>query len=152
VHDRWRDEMRPVEHLDACSTSHRRLLAGLAALTDDDVRSASLLPGYSRGHVVTHLAEKAKAHVVVFEGAAVRQGIMTADPRTMVEILAHHLRNVEVHHVDLDIGYGISAWPAAFVAGELSKRLRALPHRADHAELLAWLLGRAPAPHLAGPW
>jgi len=23
----------------------------------------------------------------------------------MVEIVAHHLRNVEVHHVDLDIGY-----------------------------------------------
>ena len=38
-----------------------------------------------------------------------------------------------------------------FVEGELARRLRALPDRADHAELLAWLLDRAPAPRL-GPW
>jgi hypothetical protein len=53
--------------------------------------------------------------------------------------------------VDLDIGYRISDWSAAFVEGELAKRLRDLPGRADHAELLAWLLDRAPAPEL-GPW
>jgi hypothetical protein len=80
-----------------------------------------------------------------------RQGIMTAGPRTMAEIVAHHLRNVEVHHVDLDIGYRPSDWPPHFVDNELAKRLRALPDRADHADLLAWLLGRAPAPEL-GPW
>ncbi|MGH8994886.1 MAG: hypothetical protein ACRDYB_02440 [Acidimicrobiales bacterium] len=37
-------------------------------------------------------------------------GWMTAGPRNMVEIIAHHLRNVEVHHVDLDIGYLASDW------------------------------------------
>ena len=69
----------------------------------------------------------------------------------MAEIVTHHLRDVEVHHVDLDLGYRPSDWPAKFVEGELAKRLRALPDRADHADLLAWLLGRAPAPEL-GPW
>jgi maleylpyruvate isomerase len=80
-----------------------------------------------------------------------RKGIMTAGPRTMAEIVGHHLRNIEVHHVDLDIGYRPPDWPDVFVEAELSKRLRALPGRADHADLLAWLLGRAAAPDL-GPW
>jgi maleylpyruvate isomerase len=80
------------------------------------------------------------------------QGIVAAGPRTMAEIVAHHLRNVEVHHVDLDVGYRPSDWPAPFVEAELIKRMRALPDRADHAELLAWLLGRAPAPELTEPW
>ena len=77
--------------------------------------------------------------------------IMTAGPRTLAETVSHHLRNVEVHHVDLDVGYGPRDWPPEFLEGELAKRLRGLPERADHAELLAWLLDRAPAPPL-GPW
>ncbi len=78
-------------------------------------------------------------------------GIMTAGPRTMAEIVGHHLRNVEVHHVDLDIGYEVADWLPAFVEGELDRRLRGLPDRADHNDLLGWLLHRAPAPDL-GPW
>lgn len=78
--------------------------------------------------------------------------MMAAGLRTMGEIVGHHLRNVEVHHVDLDIGHRPSVWPATLVEGELSKRLRSFPDRADHAEILAWLLGRAPAPELTGPW
>ncbi len=73
-------------------------------------------------------------------------------PRTMAEIVGHHLRNVEVHHVDLDIGYLPSDWPAELVDAELPRRLRSLPGRAPDADLLAWLLGRAPAPELTGPW
>lgn len=196
--------MRPAEQIDACRTSHQGILADIAPLKDDDLRLPSLLPGYSRGHVIAHLVNKAKAHIWLFEGAAARetrrlhpigydpdasaaagsgrpardlladlstsfdlleaawdgldanlwdrQGIMTAGPRTMSEIVGHHLRNVEVHHVDLDIGYQISEWPAVFVEGELPKRLRSLPDRADHAALLAWLLNRGPAPDLVGPW
>jgi len=190
--------------VDACRTSHRRLLAGLAPLTDDDFRRPSLLPRYSRGHLVTHLANKAEAHVVILGGPAAgeirqlhpdgydpdraadlgatrsaselrsdlaqsfkrleaawdgldpslwdRPGIVAAGRRTMAEIVTHHLRNVEVHHVDLDIGYQVSDWPPIFVEGELVKRLRSLSHRADHADLLAWLLGRAPAPELFESW
>jgi len=195
--------MRPVAQISCCRTSHRRLLDALAPLTDDDFGSPSLLPRFSRGHVITHLANKTQAHAWLFGGPAAgetrrlhpdgydadaaadagagrsaselradladsfehleaawdalddalwdRRGIMTAGPRTMTEIVAHHLRNVEVHHVDLDIGYGVSDWPPTFVEGELAKRLRALPDRAGHADLLAWLLDRASAPEL-GPW
>ena len=195
--------MRPDDVIDACRSSHRDLVTAVTPLSHDDFRSPSLLPGYSRGHVVAHVINKTTAHVSLFGGALVgetrrlhpdgydpdraaqvgatrsalelcaelkrsfeqletawetlddgmwdRQGIMTAGPRTMAEIVTHHLRNVEVHHVDLDIGYRPSDWCALFVEIELAKRMRALPDRAEHAALLAWLVGRAPAPDL-DPW
>ena len=196
--------MRPTEQIDACRTSHRRLLADLAPLTDTDFRQPSLLPRYSRAHLVTHITNKANAHISLFEGAAAgdtrrvhpvgydpdtaasagaghsavqlradltasfelleaawdgcgdemwdQQALMMAGPRTMIEVVAHHLRNVEVHHVDLDLGYRPPDWPAVFVEAELTKRLRVLPDRANHSDLLAWLLDRGPAPVLVGSW
>jgi maleylpyruvate isomerase len=195
--------MRPEGEIEACRSSHERLLAGVAPLTDDELRSSSLLPGYTRSHVIAHITNKAIAHIRLFEGAREgrvlrlhplgydpdaaaeagasrrpddlrsglaralraleaawdsldpdrwdRKGIMMAGPRTMAEIVGHHLRNVEVHHVDLDIGYRARDWPASFVESELARRLAALPERAEHPALLAWLLDRASAPELT-PW
>ena len=195
--------MRPDEHIDACQAGHRRLITDVAALTDADVRRPSRLPGYTRAHLLTHLTNKADAHVALFAGVAAggtprlhpighdpdeaaaagadrgaarlsadlaasferleaiwdrfdddrwdRPAIMTAGPRPLTEVVAHHLRDVEVHHVDLDVGYRVSDWPAVFVERELAKRLAALPGRTDQADLLAWLLNRAPAPELIGP-
>lgn len=195
--------MRPDAEIDACRASHRRLLAAIAPLEDGDFRAPSALPRWSRGHVVTHLADKAKALAWLLGGPAVgevrrqfpeghdhdlaaetgaarpaaelrtdlarsldlaevacdalddglwdRQGIVTPSLRPMDEIVRRHLRDVEVHHLDLDIGYRPADWPALFVEHELGKRLRDLPERADHADLLAWLIGRAAAPDL-GPW
>jgi maleylpyruvate isomerase len=195
--------MKPTEHINLCLSSHRRLLRNLASVTDDDVRSPSLLPGWSRGHVITHLANKTKTHIWLFGGPPVgevrrqhpegyqqepdieagahrsatelrsdlmlsfegleaawdalrdglwdHKGIVTPGPRSMAEIVFRHVRDVETHHVDLDLGYHTSDWPKSYVEGELNKRLRALPDRADHADLLAWLLGRSAAPELS-PW
>jgi maleylpyruvate isomerase len=78
-----------------------------------------------------------------------RRGISSAGERSMIEFVDRHMRDVFVHHVDLDVGYGPSDWPAAFVSTELPKRLRDLPARAEPQAILAWLLGRAPAPELA---
>lgn len=69
----------------------------------------------------------------------------------MIEFVERHLRDVFVHHVDLDSGYEPSDWPTAFVSRELPKRLHDLPDRAEPSALLAWLLGRTRAPGL-GPW
>src|SRR5438105_8746360 len=63
--------MKPLADIDACGAAHRALLAALGPLTDDDFRSPSLLPRYSRGHVVTHLANKTRAHVFIFGGPPV---------------------------------------------------------------------------------
>lgn len=39
------------------------LIAGVGGLTDAGARGSSLLPGWSRGHVLTHLARNAEGGV-----------------------------------------------------------------------------------------
>lgn len=194
--------MRPDAEIVACAESHARILASLDELDDEQYHQSSLLPGWSRAHVIAHLARKTESHVWMFDGArhedvreqalapsmrpddfearVLRQpvllwelrsafeqldetlsrlphecwdrvAVLTAGPRTMSEVVLRHLRDVEVHHVDLDIGYSPRDWPSVFVEPELERRLSGLSHRADHADLLAWLLDRAPSPTL-GPW
>jgi maleylpyruvate isomerase len=78
-----------------------------------------------------------------------REGEVGPGPRSMHEILFRRWREVEVHHVDLDLGFGPADWPEAYVAAELERGLPRLTERADPAALLAWLLGRDTAPELS---
>ncbi len=80
-----------------------------------------------------------------------REGIVVAGARTMSEIVFRRLREVSVHHVDLDVGYTAASWTTIYVEGELARRLPDLPDRADRVALVLWLLGRAAAPEL-GSW
>jgi maleylpyruvate isomerase len=195
--------MRPAKEIEACVAAHRRLLDSVDRLTEAQVSQPSLLPGWSRGHVITHLARNADSHVWLFEGAEVgevrrqypttdtreanieagarrpagelredltrscgrleaawrelrdelwdQEGVVKAGARSMKELVFRRLREVEVHHVDLDLGYSPSGWPSIYVEEELRRRLRTLPDRARHAALVTWLLGRAAPPELA-PW
>ncbi|MFJ6671642.1 maleylpyruvate isomerase family mycothiol-dependent enzyme [Actinosynnema sp. NPDC091369] len=56
--------------LDAVVRAHRRLFAVVADLTDAQVARPSLLPGWTRGHVLAHLADAARARSRVVEHAA----------------------------------------------------------------------------------
>jgi maleylpyruvate isomerase len=60
------------------------------------------------------------------------------------------LREVEMHHVDLDLGYEPADWPEDYVAWELPGLLatvRSRVHRPeDQRALVAWLSGRRPVP------
>ncbi len=161
-----------------------------------------MLPGWSRGHVLTHVARKTDSFVWLLGGAYVGEvreqypepgmrerdieagarrsaaelhadvaaafdrfetafsvlpddlwgweGVVQPGKRTMAEMVFRHLRDVEVHHVDLGLGYAPSDWPAVYVEGELKRRLPALPDRAERCALVAWLLGRGDAPGLSG--
>jgi maleylpyruvate isomerase len=62
--------MRPTTDIDGCTASHARLQATIDGLSDDDVRRPSLLPGWTIGHVLTHVARNADSHVRMLEGAA----------------------------------------------------------------------------------
>ena len=53
-----------------CQAAHARLLQTVAAVTDADVRRPSLLPGWTVGHVLAHLARNADSHVRMLEAAA----------------------------------------------------------------------------------
>lgn len=50
-----------IPHLVEMVVASTRFLGALSDLTDDDMRAPSLLPDWSRGHVVTHLARNADA-------------------------------------------------------------------------------------------
>lgn len=52
-----------IPHLEETVVATTRYLAALSDLGDDDVRAPSLLPGWSRGHVLTHVARNADALV-----------------------------------------------------------------------------------------
>jgi maleylpyruvate isomerase len=104
-----------------------------------------------RSRLVDAFAELEAAWERLPEHLWTAEGITTAGRRSMADLVGRHLRDVEVHHVDLDVDYAPSDWPLEFVELETVKRLRDLDGRADPAALLAWLLGRGPAPEL-GPW
>ena len=55
----------PVPHTDIerVGAAHRRFVEAIADLGDDDVRRESLLPGWTVGHVLTHVARNADSHV-----------------------------------------------------------------------------------------
>lgn len=57
-------------HVEGCAAAHQLLLATVSELTDDDCRAPSLLEGWSRGHVLTHLARNAESHVHLLECAS----------------------------------------------------------------------------------
>ncbi len=56
-------------HLDETVVATARYLEALTNLDDDDVRAPSLLPGWTRGHVITHVARNADALANVLRGA-----------------------------------------------------------------------------------
>ncbi|MEU5533705.1 maleylpyruvate isomerase family mycothiol-dependent enzyme [Streptomyces sp. NPDC020362] len=212
--------------LDDVSGSAARLGAALDALTDLNAREPSALPGWSRGHVITHLARSADAYRWLLtlartgtepgpraDAATLDRGLRDGaqrDAADLVTDLSHSLdrmldaatampterwptlvsalagwrhpawytlhrarRELETHHVDLNLGYATTHWPADYVTWALDESIAALAARgfplarieatdlartwtlaptgptvtgAGHA-LLAWLTGRGPATH-----
>jgi maleylpyruvate isomerase len=53
--------MAPDEDLAHCRAAHAMLLAAVGDLSDDGARAATGLPGWTVGHVLTHLARNADA-------------------------------------------------------------------------------------------
>ncbi|TXJ72756.1 maleylpyruvate isomerase family mycothiol-dependent enzyme [Streptomyces lavendulae] len=171
-----------------------RLLNAVAQLDNASLAESSRLPGWSRGHVLAHLARNADALVNVLEGrpmyasaeardadidngAARPLEVQLADLRETAERFRAagdapadwtrtvELRNgvtddaarvpfrrwieVELHHVDLGIGYDLEDLPAEFLEREadfLTRRFSGSPdvpatRVADGAH--EWTTGRA---------
>ena len=73
---------------------------------------------------------------------------VSGDLQPASAVLVGRIREVEMHHVDLGLGYGPEDWPAEFVEEVLAVELPRLTERATPQILLAWLTGRGPAPTL----
>lgn len=85
--------------------------------------------------------------------AAWERSVLAGGGRT---VTAAHLafarwREVEAHHVDLGLGYEPVQWPQPLVDRWLPQLLAGLSARSDQRALMAWALGRGPAPELQ-PW
>jgi maleylpyruvate isomerase len=194
------------EDIAACAASHARLLTAVESLTDADVQAPSLLPDWSVGHVLTHLARNAdsvvrrlvaaveRRQVTQYEGGSEgraaeieagagrpaeevlrdlveactavdallpvlvdevweREVLVGDGPRTVpaAQLVLRRRAEVEIHHVDLGRGYAPADWPPDLVQEMLPRVLDGLPRRTDPAALLAWSIGRGPAPGL-DPW
>jgi maleylpyruvate isomerase len=167
----------------AVAGAHGRLLGTLADVDDDTVRAPSRLPGWSVGHVLTHLARNADGFTRIFAaaqrgevadqypggaeqrrqdidaGAARSAAEMSTDLGAAIVRLAtawdetstavwtsgrgraggrrvpltelpfRRLREVELHHVDLGLGYEPDAWCDEYVDAELVRSLDELPER-----------------------
>jgi len=88
-------------HLIDLSTEHlpnetERLVASAERLGDAEVRAPSLCPGWTRGHVLTHLARNAEAL------SRVCAAVLTGEPDTMYD-------SVEARDADIEAGAGRSA-------------------------------------------
>jgi maleylpyruvate isomerase len=203
-------DVDPTVAVAACLAAHERLLNTVATVDDETARRASALPGWTVGHVLTHLARNADGHARRLEGAlrgedvaryaggpAERDaGIEAGVGRPATELQAdvegsarrleatwarcaeagwpnphflggdkfpipasplRRLREVEVHHVDLELGYQPTDWLDAYVDWELAHTLKRLPGRltpTDARRLLGWLTGRTELPTdlKLGPW
>ncbi|MFM8625482.1 MAG: maleylpyruvate isomerase N-terminal domain-containing protein, partial [Actinomycetota bacterium] len=64
------DARRVNDCVEGCATAHQQLLAIADGLPDDAFPGPSALPGWSRAHVVAHLALNARSHVGLFAAAA----------------------------------------------------------------------------------
>lgn len=204
-------ENNPQRASELCREAQARLVNRVAGLADADMRSSSALPGWTVGHVLTHLARNADAQSRRLAGALRGEDvpkyangqeqraaeIESGAERTAAAILtdlaasqaalegmfeqssaagwpnghllgggdygvsgcpAHRLREVEMHHVDLGLGYSPRDWPQEYVDWDLpvllaSAAVRLQPAGGQRA-FMAWLAGRGPLdPDTAlAPW
>jgi maleylpyruvate isomerase len=82
----------PTEWIDGCASAHAALLADLEGLTDEQARQPSRLPGWSVGHVLSHIARNADSVVRRLEGAI--RG----------EVLTQYAGGVEGRQADIEAG------------------------------------------------
>ena len=175
-----------------------RLLAGTAAVTDAQAREPSLLPGWTRGHLLAHLARNAdglrnlltwartgvmtpqyhsaaardedieagagrcaaELHADVAESAAALAAEAASLPEAAWQASVHgihgkahpawftltrRLSEVEIHHVDLDIGYRVGDWPDSFVAERLPGVAESFAGRDDAPACLVQVTGTGQA-------
>jgi maleylpyruvate isomerase len=111
------------EVLAALKSATRRLLDEIAGLSDAAVRQPSLLPGWSRGHVLTHLARNAEGSTRLltwartgvpsyeYESAEARAAEIEAGAARPAEVLVEDVRRTAAALEDAATGVPSQAWP-----------------------------------------
>jgi maleylpyruvate isomerase len=110
------------ESLDRLEMATRRLLVTSATLTDAEVREPSLLPGWTRGHVLSHLARNADGLGNLLRGAAIG---------TQIPMYA----SSQARDAGIEAGAGR---PAAELAADVRDSAAAFAERAASLSAEAW--------------
>ncbi|ROO52601.1 maleylpyruvate isomerase [Micromonospora sp. Llam0] len=96
-------EFEPEVLLNKIEAATEQLLATAASFNDADVREPSLLPGWSRGHVLTHVARNADGGTRMLTRA--RTGVQTSEYPSMAtraaQIEAGHHRSAKTLLADV---------------------------------------------------
>ncbi|MEW2504669.1 maleylpyruvate isomerase family mycothiol-dependent enzyme [Amycolatopsis sp. CA-161197] len=110
-----------IPPVDAVADAHRRLAAALTDLTDVAVRESSRLPGWTRGHVLAHLADAARARARVVEFALRGEAVAmwaAGERDAIIEATAcrsadEHRTAVDAHAKTLErVWERVEDWPA----------------------------------------
>jgi len=200
------------------ATATEHLLATARRFSDSDAAAPSLLPGWTRGHVLTHVARNADSlcnlltwaatgvETPQYSGAEAREADIEAGAQRAPEILAEdvrrsaarfaeaarsvpagnwtatvrtlrgtsipasrilwqRLKEVQIHHVDLDGDYTPAHWPPAFVTRALDEVCGHFDARRDVPALRLYaddtgrrfaihgrgIVGHEPIPTVTGP-
>ncbi|GAA3985521.1 maleylpyruvate isomerase family mycothiol-dependent enzyme [Allokutzneria multivorans] len=113
--------------------AHRRLRDALTDLTDAQAAAPSSLPGWTRGHVLAHLADAARARTRVIEHALRGQVVPLWQPGERDAIIAatasrsadEHRAAIEETSAHLDHAWaGINDWSAPDLAPAVFTRWR----------------------------
>jgi maleylpyruvate isomerase len=113
----------PTVLIDGCVTAQAALLADIADLRDDVARRPSLLPGWSVGHLLTHIARNADSMTWRLEGAA--RG----------ELRDQYPGGLEQRSSDIENGAGR---PAAELVADVRQSADALERIMTELPLAAW--------------
>jgi maleylpyruvate isomerase len=120
-------DRRPDEWLDGARAAHESLIADLDGLDDEAARHASLLPHWTRAHVLTHLARNADSNTGIF--LAARRG----------EIVAQYPGGAEQRSGDIEAGHGC---PAVELVADLAAAIDRLEAAWDETPDEVWASGR----------
>lgn len=149
-HTRMLEAARRGEHLEQYAGGHEQRA--------QDIEAGARRPGAEILDDVRTATARLDAAIEAMTPAAWDgHGLSVGRPWPCRQIVFHRWREVELHHVDLGLGYTPADWPDAYVDLELPIALAHLPQRLDEAArraLLAWLVGRRDRPGEldAAPW
>jgi maleylpyruvate isomerase len=118
---------RPDEWIGGAKAAHVALLTDLDGLDDATARGASLLPHWTRGHVLTHIARNADSNTGMFRAA--QRG----------EVVAQYPGGLDQRERDIAAGAGRTA---AELVADVATAIASLESAWDSTSQEVWAVGR----------
>jgi len=121
------DALAPTDDMIGARAAHQALLRTARTLRDADIGRPSLLPDWTMGHVLTHIARNADGHCNMFDGAA--KG----------EVFAQYPGGMAQRVDEIEMG---ARRRAVEIVDDLDRTIAALEAQWDRATDEMWATGR----------